>query len=178
MGNLLPWRGVAQNQHKSTGNRYHYCLVAQVAFKESVWSHPEGMAIGICPQEHFWAVAQGGSKILDTVLVAAPPRQLCEARRPAFHPLGRCSWQRISYSVPPGRAGAALPVLPQSPWSVAVLTWPEVSIPTVRDSYHDVVSCPVSLILPGSFHSGLPWMCEVKSFYYLNIVNAIIVPLL
>ena len=46
------------------GNRYHYCFVAQVVFKESIQSHPEGMAIDIYPQENFWAVAPGGCKHL------------------------------------------------------------------------------------------------------------------
>lgn len=41
------------------GNSYHYCLVAQAAFKESDQPHPEGMAIDIYPQESFWALAPG-----------------------------------------------------------------------------------------------------------------------
>lgn len=38
-------------------NRYHYCLVAQLAFKEIIQYHSEGMATGIYPEENFWAVA-------------------------------------------------------------------------------------------------------------------------
>lgn len=59
-----------------------------------------------------------------------------------------------------------------------LLTQSEISILIVRGLCRDVVSWPVSLILPDCIHSCLPWMCEVKSVCYLKIVSAIIVSLL
>lgn len=58
------------------GNRYHYCFVTQLAFKEIIQSHPEGMAIAIYNQESCWAVARGWMQIFKsqskTVLLPVP----------------------------------------------------------------------------------------------------------